>query len=170
MSCSELRVPALIVAYNLFMNVVGRFYRYQSTLSNMHSEWRVLMTVFTFILDESLMNEHAVLSAITPYGATIHDLVDFKMHVISQMVAPCVSCRNVPLTIRTRCEEGGSSMPRPPHHSQNKSSHILLENEKCSVPIILSCAISTIFIFLHALRLCCFFFFCVAYPRLSKLI
>lgn len=128
LSRSELYVPALVVSYNLFMNGVDRFDQYRSTSLIRQQERRVVMSMFTFILDASLVNVHAVLSAISSQGATVPDLVDIKIHVFNQLEGSNVSYRNVPRTIRTRCKVGGNSMPRPPHGSQDMSSHILLEN------------------------------------------
>lgn len=127
---SELHVPPLVVAYNLCTNETDRFDQYRSTLA-MRREWRFSMSLFKFILNASLINGRAVLSAVSSHDATISDLEDFKIYVSNQLAAAYVSNRNVPWTIRIRYELGASAIPRFWLHSKKKYSHVLLENKCC---------------------------------------
>ena len=60
------QVPAIIVAYNIFMNGVDKFDQYRSTNATERREKRVTMTIFTFLLDAAMMNAYAIQGLIDP--------------------------------------------------------------------------------------------------------
>ncbi len=85
---TELQVPAIIVAYNLFMNAVDRFDQMRSTNITARREKRVPMSIFTFLLDASIHNAFALLKEVDPEKAnSMKDMKEFKRQVAEQLVA-----------------------------------------------------------------------------------
>ena len=82
---TELKVPAIIVAYNLFMNSVDRFDQVRSTNITARREKRVSMSIFTFLLDASIHNALALWKEINPGKDT--DMKEFKCKIATQFVA-----------------------------------------------------------------------------------
>lgn len=60
MHATVIEVPAIVMSYNLFMNGVDRFDQLRSSHSIARREKRVPMSVFTFLLDPSIVNAFAL--------------------------------------------------------------------------------------------------------------
>ena len=82
---TKLLVPAVIVAYNIFMNSVDRFDQYRQTNITQRREKRVPMSIFTFILDACINNAYAIYQKINK--TTTIDMKEFKRRIAEQLVA-----------------------------------------------------------------------------------
>lgn len=85
------------------------------------------MSIFTFVLDASFINTHAVLSAISAQDVMILDLVDFKIYVINQLIVSYIWYISFSWTICARCKIGRIDAPKHLHHAHDISSQILFE-------------------------------------------
>jgi len=77
-------VPAVIVAYNKYMNSVDRFDQLRATLRGVRKEQRLTMSVFSFILDATIQNAYSV-TKILNRGET-RTLSDYKLDVAIEML------------------------------------------------------------------------------------
>ena len=86
-------VPAIIVAYNIFMNSVDRFDQYRQTNCTERREKRVPMSILTFILDAAINNAYALYQKMN-----IDDTVNFKefKRRIASQLAPSVAPSDMP--------------------------------------------------------------------------
>lgn len=89
---TELNVPAIIVAYNLFINSVDRFDQMRSTNVGARREKRVPMSIFTFLLDASIHNALALLKELYPRKAVY--IKEFKRTVAQQLVSAYIQSNN----------------------------------------------------------------------------
>ena len=80
-------VPAIIVAYNIFMNAVDRFDQYRQTNSTVRREKRVPMSILTFLLDAAINNAYALFQKLKIDNNV--NFTEFKRRIASQL-APVV--------------------------------------------------------------------------------
>ena len=113
-------VPAIVVAYNLFMNGVDRFDQLRSTNACVRKESRVTMTLFTFLLDASIQNAFTVRNAMHPEKKST--LREFKRVVAQQLVDDYLQDRENSRKRRATAELHQTAM------GTISSNHILLEN------------------------------------------
>lgn len=113
-------VPAIVVAYNLFMNGVDRFDQLRSTNACVRKESKVTMTLFTFLLDASIQNAFTVRNVMHPEKKTT--LREFKRVVAQQLVDDYLQDRENSRKRRATAELPQTAM------GTISSNHILLEN------------------------------------------
>lgn len=65
----------------VFMNAIDRINQYWSTAATVWREKGVTMSIFTFVLDDCIINSHAVFRSITEPGAPISDMFELKQKV-----------------------------------------------------------------------------------------
>ena len=80
-----LRVPAIVVAYNIFMNSVDRFDQYRKTNELLRREKRVNMSIFTFLIDASINNAYALFRKLFPEKKI--SMTEFKRRIAEQLVS-----------------------------------------------------------------------------------
>jgi hypothetical protein len=85
---SMFEVPAIVGAYNSFMNVVYRMDQIRSSCPTRHREKRVSMTFFTLVLDLAIINAQAIYKKLQ-FG-TDYTLTYFKQGICEQLVTPLV--------------------------------------------------------------------------------
>lgn len=90
----EFHVPAIIGAYNKFMNSVDRMDQRRSTNPTQRKEQRLHMSIFTYILDLSALQAYAVQQAIS--DEAIASFVEFKRSICEAFVLPYRSSRKRP--------------------------------------------------------------------------
>ncbi|KAE9041166.1 hypothetical protein PR003_g12877 [Phytophthora rubi] len=81
------QVPAMIVAYNLFMNGVDRVDQLRSTNPIRRKEKRLSMSILTSALDLALINVFTLFKKIACEDATRVSLRDFKQRVAEKLTA-----------------------------------------------------------------------------------
>lgn len=123
---TTLKVPAVIVLYNLFMNAVDHFDHFRSTSATMRKEKRVFMSLLTFILDASIINAHASLNAITESGKGLINLIVMKKRNIQQPTSDYIDYEQERASLRSvpRSGSGGFVLQT---NSVSREPHILLE-------------------------------------------
>lgn len=90
----EFHVPAIIGAYNKFMNSVDRMDQRRSTNPTRRKEQRLHMNIFTYVLDLCAHQAYVVKQGI--YDETITSLVEFKRSICEAFVLPFRSSRKRP--------------------------------------------------------------------------
>jgi hypothetical protein len=95
MNRSMFMVPAIIVAYNKYMNGVDRLDQKRATNPTRRKEKRLYMSLFTYILDLAALQAHAVFQAIRPNVDT--SFVEFKRMLCEDLVTPHRNDRKRPL-------------------------------------------------------------------------
>lgn len=118
-------VPAVIVAYNLFMNSVDRFDQVRSTNATCRKEQRVPMSLFTFLLDASVQNAYAIQQAIPNASGPQPTVREFKRRIAEAFVVPLVE-RNVRRRTLIPVTSTQTNHEIAPH--LESSTHMLLEN------------------------------------------
>lgn len=122
---TTLLVPAVIVAYNLFMNSVDRFDQLRSTEATMRKERRVTMSILSFVLDAAIINSHALLHAISNPGEGIIDAMIMKRRIIQQLVMVHVEYKQTRASLSTALQGNQSDIIDVTESS--KVQHLLLE-------------------------------------------
>jgi hypothetical protein len=84
-------VPAIIVAYNVFMNSVDRMDQRRSRNPTRRVEKRLHMSLFTLFLDLAVHNAYALFKKIDPQKANSTAYREFKRIVAEQLVSPLVA-------------------------------------------------------------------------------
>lgn len=92
LNCSTFQVPAIIVAYNLYMNSVDRADRKWSTNPTRRGGKYLHMSMFTYVLDLSVLQAHNVLQTIKSDDNV--SLVQFKRSLCEALVNPYRKTRN----------------------------------------------------------------------------
>ncbi|HEY9301516.1 MAG TPA: hypothetical protein VIQ31_35160, partial [Phormidium sp.] len=110
MTRSSLHVPAVVVAYNLYMNAVDRFDQARGTNACQRKEVRLNMSVFTFLIDAAVSNAYA-LSKVE--NKDKRSLSSFKRDLAVQM------CRTIEHSARDR--QGDASKYPKYIHDKNKA-------------------------------------------------
>lgn len=135
---TKVYAPAVIVAYNLFMNGVDRCDQLRSTTATVQKERRVTMSILTFILDASVINAHALLKAITKSVESIIDITLMKQRIIEQLVRdyadyqqtrvtlPPISRRTHPVCLDTQEATAGGNRHLLFETENRKSVHCFL--------------------------------------------
>ena len=123
-----LHVPAVVVAYNMFMNGVDKYDQYRSTNAIVRKEKRVPMSIFTFLLDASIQNAFTIMRTISaPVSATC-SLREFKRRVAESLVTAWIEKCQRRATLQQMSTSGNV-------HEDSLSSHQILETEgKRSTP------------------------------------
>jgi hypothetical protein len=85
MDQSGLKVPAIVVAYNIFMNAVDRFDQMRATHATERREQRITMSIFTFLIDAAIQNGYAVMKQLYPENKISQK--EYKRRVAEQLVA-----------------------------------------------------------------------------------
>ena len=81
-----LRVPAIVVAYNIFMNSVDCFDQYRKTHHLLRREKRVTMSIFTVLIDDSINNVYAYYFVCYFSGKKI-SMTEFKQRIAELLVS-----------------------------------------------------------------------------------
>jgi hypothetical protein len=95
---SSFQVPAIVGAYNSFMNSVDRMDQLRSACPTRRREKRVSMTMLTLILDLSILNSRAVYNKLClgdPFTVTA-----FKQKLCEQLVTPALRERQSAPTVQ----------------------------------------------------------------------
>jgi hypothetical protein len=130
--------PALIVAYNLFMNAVDRMDQRRQPLACQRREKRVSMSVFTMILDIACSNGYAIACTLsTEYKRSV-SFREFQRRVADQLTLPWSDlrrkgseqklCGDTRQKGSERKLKGSISEPRT--DAESLRFHILSDNEK----------------------------------------
>lgn len=82
---STLQVPAVIVAYKVFMNAVDRLYQYRSTTATVRREKRDYEYAY-FCPGRLHINSNALLGEITKQGTPIVDMFELKQKDVESLV------------------------------------------------------------------------------------
>jgi hypothetical protein len=85
--CTTFMVPAIIVAYNMFMNSVDRMDQRRATNPTRRKEQRLHMSLFTFVLDLAMMQAFA-LHQVIDARTNVLDFVSFKRSICESLVLP----------------------------------------------------------------------------------
>lgn len=86
---TDFLVAAPIVAYNMFMNGVDRMDQYRSTLATQRKEKRLVMTVFTFLLDLAVSQAYAIYQKVAEdKGESKKTFFEFKRQLCDSMTKP----------------------------------------------------------------------------------
>jgi hypothetical protein len=85
---SSIEVSAIVGMYNSFMNVVGRMDQIRSSCPTRRREKRVSMTLFSLVLDFSIINARAIYQKLN-FGKEL-TLTPFKQILCEQHVQPLV--------------------------------------------------------------------------------
>ena len=129
-------VPALIVAYNMFMNAVDRFDQKRAACAILRKELRVSQSIFTWILDAACINANALRSKL---GVDEIALPEFKRRVALDLVRAYITTtggntwnkrkRNNELT-RMFCRETSlATAVAPGTQTTIRCHHVLVENK-----------------------------------------
>jgi hypothetical protein len=117
--------PALIVAYNLFMNAVDRMDQRRQPLASQRREKRVSMSIFTMILDIACSNGYAIACTLsTDYKRSV-SFREFKQRVADQLTLPWIDTRQKGSEQKLK-----RSMSEPTTDAESLRFHILSDNEK----------------------------------------
>lgn len=122
MHATVLDVPAVVMAYNLYMKGVDRINLMHKSNATMRKEVPVPMSIFTFLLDASVINCYALYKNITLANESIMLLHKFRREVTEALVAP----RLAQLASRMLLEignEGGGVL-----HASVLYTHVLLSS------------------------------------------
>ena len=97
---TKLKVPAIVAAYNMFMNAVDRMDQIRSTAPTRHREKHLPMTLFTLILDLAVNNARAIQNKLE-LGDDISNgieckMVSYKRRLCEQLVTPYLRSREKP--------------------------------------------------------------------------
>lgn len=84
---TEFDVPAVVDAYNFFMNVVDKFNQMGSTSLSSICEKRVTMSIFDFLFDASFHNAYAVMKAPRTDGQIFSDFREFRRLFASELTS-----------------------------------------------------------------------------------
>lgn len=82
------QTPAIIVAYNMFMNGVDRFDQMRTTNITMRREKRVPMSIFTFLVDGAIQNAHSVWNVMNKDPTKYIEFGEFKRRIAESLVTP----------------------------------------------------------------------------------
>lgn len=117
-------VPAIIVAYNMFMNSVDRMDQRRATNPTRRKEQRLHMSMFTFILDLAALQAFA-LHQVLDDGSNVLDFISFKRSICESLVKPHRSQRK----IRRASEIDNSNLMENVIGTVGDSDgHLLIEN------------------------------------------
>jgi len=117
--------PAIVVAYNLFMNAVDRMDQRRQPVACQRREKRVSMTIFTLILDLACSNGYAVGCTLsTQYKRSVR-FDEFKRRTAEQLTRPWREERSKKASIKKRKRQDQESPSMPPASLQ---SHVLSDN------------------------------------------
>lgn len=96
---TTLKGPAIIVAFNLFMNAFNRLDQFRSTFATMRE--RVSLSLLTLVLDAININPHGFLNAIPSPADKIIDLYTIRQRIIWQWVTDYIECKQARKTSAT---------------------------------------------------------------------
>ncbi|KUF85454.1 hypothetical protein AM588_10000940 [Phytophthora nicotianae] len=117
-----LLVPAVVAAYNVAMNGVDRVDQLRSTNPTRRKEQRISMSIFTWLLDLSLINAFALMHHIQANAKAPRTLREFKRRV-------CESLTNAQRgKARSSSSKRRRSEPTPQHDTINSGLHVLTPN------------------------------------------
>lgn len=126
-------VPAVIVAYNLFMNSVDRMDQRRSTNPTRRVEKRLYMSLFTLYLDLAVHNSFALLQEIDSAKASNTPYREFKRQISENLVSPWLN----ELAEKQKKKEGNNAasrssvaLDRNVLGSTTGTIHMLLENKQ----------------------------------------
>ena len=71
---SQITVPAIVAAYNIFMNSVDRMDQLRAAAPCRRKETRLNMSLFTWVLDLSVHNAYSVFSHLRTEDHTIENI------------------------------------------------------------------------------------------------
>jgi hypothetical protein len=92
---TQFDVPATIVAYNLFMNLVDRLDQKRSTNPAKRKETKLYMSLFTYMLDMACAQAHSLLLELK--GDKAMSFMELKRRIAKDLVTPwCAQKRNNP--------------------------------------------------------------------------
>ena len=99
---SSFLAPALVAAYNKFMNGVDCFDQFRLTHATVRREKRVNMSRFTYLLDLAVINAFQVYKKLCDDGKIGNgdmklDLTKFKCSISRSLTDPCESRRSIGL-------------------------------------------------------------------------
>lgn len=77
--------PAIVVAYNKYMNSVDRFDQLRSTLKGVRKEQRLTSSIFSFIVDAAIQNSFSISKLIKGSNET-RSLSDYKLDIALEMM------------------------------------------------------------------------------------
>ena len=108
---STIEVPAIVAAYNLFMNGVDRMDQVRSTAPARRAERRLSMSIFTWLLDLSSHNAFAIYSQLRGMDKSLPNITfqEFKRRIAEQLVNPLRSSRKS--SSRPQCDGGKRNLP-----------------------------------------------------------
>ena len=115
---SIIQVPAIIAAYNIFMNGVDRYDQYRATNAIERKEKRVTMIIFGFLLDASILNAHAIQGIIDKTRRK--SIREFRRIVAQNLVKDYMTMKEDNKRKKSLDKETVGSV---------RSNHILLENQ-----------------------------------------
>ena len=96
---SELDVPVIVCAYNMFMNSVDRMDQKRSTNPCRRKEMKLHMTLWTYYLDLAVIQGYAIFQVINPSSRIT--LQDFKRDLCEEMVSEYREVRKRKKEMRT---------------------------------------------------------------------
>lgn len=106
MNATIVEISSIIMAYSWFMNGVDRFDQLRSSHTTARKEARTPMSVFTFLLDASILNGYTLHRYIAPeFRETILLLREFKRCVGEIFLAPFLAMRQERVTVRPQSEQ-----------------------------------------------------------------
>lgn len=119
---TTLSVPAIIMAYNLFMNAEYRVDQVRASSAMMRKEHRVSMSLFCFILDPAIQNAFALYRCLG--HSNFKTFREFKRNIDEQLVLPQIKSnkqRSILRLVSSNESAGDGQM-----------LHVLLENVRHS--------------------------------------
>jgi hypothetical protein len=106
--------PAIVVAYNLFMNAIDRMDQRRQPVACQQREKHVSMTIFTLILDLACSNGYAVGCTLsTQYKHSVW-FDEFKRRTAEQLTRPWHEERSKKASIKKRKRQDQESPSMPP--------------------------------------------------------
>jgi len=114
-------VPAIIVAYNIYMNAVDRMDQKRATNPTRRKEQHLHMSLFTYILDLAALQAYSVFQIIRPSERSI-SFVEFKRSLCEDFVTQYRSHRKRP------CNVENEPLAVENVLGSNEHSHMLIEN------------------------------------------
>lgn len=117
--------PAIIVAYNLFMNAVDRMDQRRQPLACQRREKRLSMSLFTMILDLACSNGYAVACTLSTNYKRSVPFREFKRRVADQLTMPWRTA-----TLKRKEQQCERAISETPPDADSLRFHILSDNEK----------------------------------------